>query len=175
MSELKLGFSRPWSVRLPTVTRFLDERYVEEFFSLGRLRLSTFSAFRNHKDEERCDPNEGRINAEINTPNANHHVLAINGQEAYILCVGLVENPSMEASFSTQFGIRILNPLAFVDAVSGRIPGFVGGYQGNCIYRRYAHQNEYRFIWFAQGYETRELYIDCPEARQFCQKYELVS
>lgn len=135
MSELKFGFSRPWSVRLPVVTRFLDERYVEELFSSGRLRLSTFSTFRNHKDEERGDPNEGRVNAEISTPNANHHVLAINGQESYVLCGGLVENPNMEASFSTQFGIRILNPLAFADAVSGRVPGFVGGYQGNCIYR----------------------------------------
>lgn len=221
MSELKLGFSRPWSVRLPIVTRFLDKRYVEEFFSSGKLRLSTFTAFRNHKNEERCDPNEGRVNAEIKTPNANHHIAAINGQEAYILCGGLVENPAMEASFSTQCGMRILNPLAFADTVSGRIPGFVGGYQGNCIYRdetfirkqssalfeppgnqdgvekwandydrfvaqqtseaffikhlKYAHQNEYRFIWFAQGYETTELYIDCPEARQFCQKYEVTS
>ena len=221
MSELKFGFSRPWSVRLPTVTRFLKERHVEDFFSSGRLRLSTFSTFRNHKDDERCDPNEGRVNAKINTPNANHHVLAINGQEAYVLCGGLVENPNMEASFSTQCGIRILNPLAFADAVSGRIPGFVGGYQGNCIYRsetfiqkqssalfgppanqegmekwakdydefvarqtseaffikqlRYAHQNEYRFIWFAQGYETSELYIYCPEARQYCQRYEVTS
>lgn len=217
MTELNLRFLRPWSVRLPTVTRFLDERYVEEFFSSGRLRLPTFGTFRNHKDEERGDPNEGRVNAEINTPSANHHVLGINGQEAYILCGGLVENPSMEASFSTKFGIRILNPLAFADTVSGRIPGFIGGYQGNCIYRnetfirkqtpelfespansenmekwangydefigqqtseafftkhlRYANQNEYRFIWFAQGCETSELYIHCPEARRFCQKY----
>jgi len=220
VSELKLGFSRPWSVRLPVVTRFLDEQYVEEFFSSGRLRLSTFNTFRNHKDEERCDSNEGRVHAEINTPNANHHIAAINGQEAYILCGGLVENPTMEASFSTRHGIRILNPLAFADAVSGRIPGFVGGYQGNCIYRsetcirkksselfdpptnsdgmekwangydefvsqhaseaffikqlRYAHQNEYRFIWFAQGHETSELKIHCPEARQYCQRDEVV-
>ncbi len=115
MSELKFGFSRPWSVRVPTVTRFLDERFVEEFFSTGRLRLATFKTFRNHKDEERCDPNEGRVNAEINTPSANHHILATNGQEAYILCGGLVENPNMEASFSTRFGIRILDPLAFSD------------------------------------------------------------
>lgn len=222
MSELKLGFSRPWSVRLPIVTRFLDDqKYVEEFFSTGRLRLSTFGEFRKHKDEQRCDPNEGRVNAEINTPNSNHHVVAISGQEAYVLCGGLVESPTMEAGFSTQYGIRILNPLAFADVVSGRIPGFVGGYQGNCIYRsdvflhkrssalletpadlggmdkwaddydafvaqqtaesffikqlKYASQNEYRFIWFAQGYETKELFIDCPEARKFCQRYEATS
>lgn len=220
MSELKLGFSRPWSIRFPTVTRFLDERYVEEFFSFGRLRLSTFSTCRNHKDEERCDPNEGRLNAEITTQNANHHILAINGQESYILCGGLVENPNMEAIFSTRHRVKILNPLAFADAVAGRIPGFVGGYQGNYIYRRetfirkqrsalfgppvsqddmekwtndydkfvalqaseaffikdlkYAHQNEYRFIWFAQGCEGADLYIDCPEAMQVCQKSSIV-
>jgi hypothetical protein len=218
MSELKLGFTRPWAIRLPIVTRFLDKEYVEEFFSSGRLRLSSFNTFRNHKDEERRDQNEGRVHAEINTPNANHHILAINGQEAYVLCGGLVENPTMEASFSTRYGIRILNPLAFADAISVRIPGFVGGSQGNCIYRsatiirkqdstlfeppanqesmekwasdydeyvarqtkeaffikqlKFAHQNEYRFIWFAQGYEQDELFVISPEARQYCEKYE---
>lgn len=218
MSELKFAFSRPWSVRLPIVTRFIEQKYVEEFFSIGLLRLPTFKTFRNHKDEERCDLNEGRVCAEIKTPNCNHKILAINGQEAYVLCGGLVENPTMEASFSTQCGIRILNPLAFSDAVSGRIPGFVGGYQGNCVYRsdtflskqdsatfeppanhdgmekwasdydeyiaretseaffikrlKFAHQNEYRFIWFAHGYEQSELFVTCPEARRFCEKYE---
>lgn len=37
---------------------------------------------------------------------------------------------------------------------------------------RFAHQNEYRFIWFAQGYEQSELFVVCPEVRRFCEKYE---
>lgn len=37
---------------------------------------------------------------------------------------------------------------------------------------RYAHQNEYRLLWFAHGNSEVHLDIKCPEARQFCTRFE---
>jgi hypothetical protein len=216
MRELSLSFARPWSIQLPVVSRYLEEEYVDSFFREGKLRLSSFRAFREHTDEQRGDQFEGRVSAEIHGPNVRHSVIAVNGEAAFILCASLVENRRMEASFSTAACIRILDVVAFADMVSRRVPGFVGGFQGNCVYRddttlrkqnsqqfvppsagedpgkwateqdrfvakqtsegffykrlRYAHQNEYRFIWFAEGNEAKELFVTCPEAVRFCER-----
>ncbi len=216
MNALSLGFTRPWTVLLPRLTRYLEAEYVDLFFNDGTLRLSSFKAFREHADEERGDLLEGRVAMEIKAPNGQHAIVSMNGQEAYVLCAGTVENKTMEASFATNSGFRILNTLAFADSISKQIAGFVGGFQGPCIYRddvvirkedknlikppdeynnpeefseeydkyvqrqtidgyfvkrlKFAHQSEYRFIWFAQGEEKKYLDIKCPEAIKFCEK-----
>jgi hypothetical protein len=41
----------------------------------------------------------------------------------------------MESSFRTDDGFRILNTLAFADAISRYIPGFIAGVEGLCSYR----------------------------------------
>jgi hypothetical protein len=35
---------------------------------------------------------------------------------------------------------------------------------------KYAHQNEYRLIWFSQQKITESIIINCPEAREFCEQ-----
>jgi hypothetical protein len=36
---------------------------------------------------------------------------------------------------------------------------------------KYAHQNEYRLIWFALGDESKEpLFVKCPDARNLCER-----
>ena len=216
MSIVRTGFTRPWEIRVPVLTRYLEKEYVELFLKEGKLRLSSFKAFRNNPDEQQGDVFEGRASLQISTPNGNHAITCMNGQEAYVLCAGTVENPSMESSFKTEYGFRILNPLGFADAISRHIPGFVSGMEGLCSYRdnlliskhderpitppdsyanpeewaneydryvaeqakeaffikhaAYAHQGEYRFIWFASGVEKEFIDITCPEAVRFCQR-----
>ena len=135
MSIVRIGFTRPWEIRTPTLTRYLEKEYVDLFFSEGKLRISSFKAFRENYDEQQGDPYEGRATMQISTPNGSHAVVATNGQEAYVLCAGTVENKEMEASFKTESGFRILNPLGFADAVSQHIPGFILGMEGICSYR----------------------------------------
>ena len=127
MSIVRTGFTRPWEIRVPILTRYLEKEYVELFLMEGKLRLSSFKAFRNNPDEERGDIFEGRASIQISTPNGNHAITGMNGQEAYVLCAGTVDNPNMESSFKTEDGFRILNPLGFADAISRHIPGFVSG------------------------------------------------
>lgn len=158
---------------------------------------------------------EGRANMQINAPNGSRAIVAMNRQEAYVLCAGTVESKNMQASFNTSSGFRILNTLAFADCISRYIPGFVQGVQGLCTYKddvlirkrdaqpikppdaypnlegweadnnryvaeqmvealfikqaKYAHQGEYRFIWFAMGEERRFIDVKCSEAARFCE------
>ncbi|MCH9695210.1 MAG: hypothetical protein K0U72_11940 [Gammaproteobacteria bacterium] len=108
---------------------------MDQFFSDGVLRLSSFKSFRGHKDEQRGDQREGHANVHIETPNGTHTIAGLNGQEAYVLCTSTVESKTLEASFETASGFRITDSLRFAEAISMKIPGFVGGMQGLCSYR----------------------------------------
>ncbi len=135
MSNLTLSFSRPWNIRQPIVTRYLDERFLDSFMNEGKLRLSSFKAFRRNPDEEKGDLREGFIDMQIQQPNGSHTIAALNGQEAYVLCASIVESQDIAKYFNTNCGFRILDTLKFADIVSHHIPGFVGGIQGMCFYR----------------------------------------
>ena len=135
MPRISTAFARPWTLRTPAVTRYLEKEFVDEFFKDGKLRIPSFKKLRENPDEQRGDPMEGRISMRITTPNSNHSVAAINGQEAYILCAGTVEQLAMAETFNTKHGIRITNSLAFADSISRHIPGFLGGIEGLCSYR----------------------------------------
>lgn len=135
MNEITTNFARPWGIRTPNLTRYMEKQYVDAFFEHGKLRIPSFRRFRNNPDEELGDPLEGRVSAQIVTPTGSHAICAVNGQEAYVLCATLVENQSLEAKFGTKYGIRILNSLGFANCISSHIPGFVGGLEGLCSYR----------------------------------------
>jgi hypothetical protein len=47
------------TVRNLVVYRYLPQEFVDAFFTSGRLRISTFSQFAKHADEQRADPQEG--------------------------------------------------------------------------------------------------------------------
>lgn len=214
MAEVPFAFSRPWSFRIPILTRQLKTEYVDAFFKDGSLRLSSFDTFRNHPDELRRDPQEGRVAMEIHSPNSRTSVLTINGQEAYVLCASTIEARLPDADLISAF--RIIDTLGFANAISRQIPGFLGGTEGLCSYRdntrlikkdplifsppqegenvdqwfeehdrrigkhsidaffikerRFSHEAEYRFIWFASGPNREFIDIKCPEAIKFCER-----
>lgn len=220
METVPIQFMRPWEVIVPSVIRYLEDVYVDAFFERGSLRLSSFRRFRQHQDEQRGDAGEGSIAMQITNPASGHAVVAFNGQEAYVLCGSTVQSVEVMRAFEgAQSGVKIKNPVGFADAVSRRIPGFGGGFQGACIYTddrvvrragvpdmkfpplddeagaekwgdeyerylaaenanesfllkplRYAHQAEYRLVWFAAGLERDYVDIECPEAIKLCEK-----
>jgi hypothetical protein len=135
MQTVPLQFLRPWEVLVPSVIRYLENVYVDAFFEKGSLRLSSFRRFRQHKDEQRGDAGEGSISMEITNPESHHTVVGFNGQEAYVLCGSTIQSLEVMKAFEgAESGIKIKNPVSFADAVSRYIPGFVGGFQGACIY-----------------------------------------
>lgn len=135
MSSIGTKFDgREWLLRMPQLVRYVGKQlYVDEFFETGRLRLSSFQAFRGlaGEDEERGDWAEGRFEGRV----ANMAIAAMHGETAYVLCTCAVENPTMDANFDTGAGFRIVQALEFAQMVSRKVPGFLGGVQGLCAYR----------------------------------------
>lgn len=133
MAEIQLAFSRPWSFRVPLLTRQLKTEYVDDFFRDGSLRLASFETFRKHSDELRRDPQEGLVAMEIEAPNGTTSILGANGQEAYVICASTVETALPDNGSVAAF--RILDTLGFANAISSQMLGFLGGVEGLCSYR----------------------------------------
>lgn len=136
LNHLQAIFQRPWQVRRPPVTRYMETPFTDKFFKDGSLRLSSFRRFRSYADEVRGDAFEGRANQTwIHPDGGRSAIVGMNGGRCFVLCGTCSEGPEMAEAFGTTDGFRILNTLAFADAVSRQIPGFVSGVEGLCLYR----------------------------------------
>lgn len=114
----------------------MKTQFTDDFFRDGSLRLSSFRTFRSYADEVRGDAFEGRANQTWIHPDGGQSAIAgMNGGRCFILCGACSEGPEIAEAFETTDGFRILNTLAFADAVSRQIPGFVSGVEGLCLYR----------------------------------------
>lgn len=128
-----IGSSGSIRVRVPTIVRYMEERFVDAFFADGSLRLSSFAAFREHSDESKRDAEEGTADIELTNPNA-HGVYLIVAPPCYVLCSTSNQFDPGSVSWNTSVGLRILDPLQFAECVAAHIPGFAASFQGACDY-----------------------------------------
>lgn len=128
---------REWRIRRPYVYRYMEREFVDLFFKQGILRLSSFSSFSKHKDEERLDTQEGRgIVANIDHTGTGQTFMAAIGQghDAYVLCGATKHSSELSTAFSVDSGFRINDTTSFGCAIANTIPRFRGGLEGACIY-----------------------------------------
>ena len=136
MSILSLPINRVWQVKLPTVIRYMDQQYINQFFETGKLRLSSFRQFAKHEDELRQDTGEGMAGMQLSYgENQTLASVAWFGSSAYIFCTSTIEDPELMKRFETNGCFRIKDTVAFGAAVSNHIPGYLIGYEGACLYR----------------------------------------
>jgi hypothetical protein len=117
---------------------FLDTKFVDQFFDEGSLRLSSFSRFKKHEDEQRLDAKEGEALFVHRTSHMGGQSLsarAQHGSNAYVLCATIRYEKELMEAFGCNSYLRINNPTQFGIAISRHIPGFVGGLEGNCLYQ----------------------------------------
>jgi hypothetical protein len=135
---VNLQFTSPWNLCTPLVYRYLQAKYVDDFFEDGSLRLSSAERFGQHPDEVRNDPDEGKANFFHRTEEGGGQTIAAHieqGQNAYILCGSAYFSPDLMDAFGADSYIRINDSTAFGQAVSRHIPGFSGGAEGHCRYQ----------------------------------------
>lgn len=136
--EIGLTITRPWTIRRPYVYRYLQKRFVDQFFTDGSIRISSFQQFSRHVDEQRKDTEEGRgiiSNTVAEGPSAGTlMVYGIHGENAYVLCGSTRCSKKLAEDFGCDSGIKIFDPTAFGAALSCVIPGFIGGLEGCCYY-----------------------------------------
>lgn len=134
MITLNLARKRPWTIVIPKVYRYMDQKYIDEFFETGILRLSTFHTFAQHKDEQRHDPKEG-FNILFGLGD-NSTIVAVtrHGSNSLIFCTSTIEDDQLMQSFNTNGYFKINKSIDFAVAIAEKIPGCKGGLQGPCIY-----------------------------------------
>lgn len=131
---LNLTFGSPWAILRPTVYRFLEKSYVDEFFEHGRIRLSSFSRFAKHDDEQRHDSSEGKAVSFLTDSESTVALGAGVGFDSYILC-GSTSSAETVASAFSDSAIVIENTTEFAAAIARALPHYMNGLEGNCTYR----------------------------------------
>lgn len=139
----------------------MERKYVDEYFTSGKLMLSSFDRFAKHADEQRLDSDEGKTYLIHRTAGNGGQTLLVEGdfgRDTYILCGSLLPSLELMSSFGADSGIIIKNPMAFADSISKCLSGFTRGYDGPCSYqlRRII---EHDFGWLGLGpiAETEDL------------------
>jgi hypothetical protein len=120
----------------PPVFRYLSQEYIDDFFRSGKLRLSAFTEFAKHADEQRCDTEEGWLIVDIPIPNKGQALRsrAGIGRDAHILSVSLRGDPELMRVFGTNGYFKINDVEGFGLAVASKIPDCRGLISGNCTY-----------------------------------------
>jgi len=127
-----------WEICTPVVFRFLPDEHVRQFFTDGSLRLSSFSQFKKHNDEQRLDAREGKTFFVHRTQQGGGQTLtahASHGYNAYVLCGTIRHDEELSKAFGCNSYIRINNPTEFGAKVARHIPGFMVGAEGFCLYQ----------------------------------------
>jgi hypothetical protein len=128
------------------VYRFLEKRFVNEFFDSGALRLSSFARFSKHRDEQRLDGKEGTVSMAYRPPGGSGDTVILTGgvgTDAYVLSACLVPSGDVMRSFGADSAIVIHDTQGFAKAVAAAVPKFTHGFDGPCSYqaRRFVQRN----------------------------------
>ena len=135
---IKLPMVTDWNICTPNLYRFLDQEYVDAFFKDGSLRLSSFSQFHKHEDEQRLDEKEGKTMFVHRTPQGGGQTItawATHGINAYVLCAAMRYDKSLMEAFGCNSYFRINNSTNFGMAIARNIPGLVNAFEGSCLYQ----------------------------------------
>lgn len=120
----------------PTLYRYLPKKYVDEFFEEGKIRLSSFAKFKELKDEQKGDSNEG--NSVLWGISEEQSVMAVtsHGHDAFVLCGSLILNKEVMADFQADDCIVISDPAKFAMSIANCIPEIRGILLGPCRYQK---------------------------------------
>ena len=135
--SISVQFGTEWRIRRPYLYRYLEKRFVDAFFETGKLRISSFSSFSEHSDEQRLDTSEGKgIVSHTNSEGEGQTIIAAIGQghNAYVLCASTFYGSNLADAFNTDSGFRIDDIFGFANAISRHVPGFNIGLEGPCLY-----------------------------------------
>lgn len=134
--SVAINFAQPWNIITPAVYRYEDKKWIDLFFEVGQIRLSTFSKFSKYADEVRGDRAEGSGLTYGETLQGNSiAVMQTQGLNAAILCCTHQLDAEMQVKFGRDSAFQITNTVGFAHEVSRHLPGFRHGLEGSCIYR----------------------------------------
>ncbi len=131
-----------WNISTPTLFRYMNKNFVDDFFKDGSIHISSFDQFRKHKDEQRLDIGEGRIMVAHNFPTANLgkgqavNAWVLYDKKAYVLSTSIIFDKKLMESFNVDSYLRIHDSTNFGMEIARKIPGLIGAFEGFCLYQK---------------------------------------
>lgn len=135
---ITLPLATDWNICTPSLFRFLESKYVDQFFSDGTLRICSYSQFHKHKDEQRLDQREGKTMFVHRTQQGGGQTLTAqcaHGVNAYVLCMAMRHDEDLMSAFECDSYFRVTNSTNFGMAIARHIPGLVASFEGPCLYQ----------------------------------------
>jgi hypothetical protein len=108
---LNTNFGRQWQIVRPRLYRYLDAKYVEDFFRDGSLRLSSFVRFAKHPDEQLRDTREGFGSRFGLGSQVTISMVSGRGHDCYVLCATLHNTEAVRKVFNTGASSRLTTSL----------------------------------------------------------------
>lgn len=134
--ELLVQYGFNVHVKVPRVFRYMEPKFIDEFFKSGKLRLGSLARFRGYKDEVRGDPNEGKGSVRTRGPNNNvHTVVTVVGENGYVFCTSIENSARIGKQFGLKSAFVIDDPMLFTASVARSIPGVAEAFVGPCNYQ----------------------------------------
>jgi len=149
MTPITFQTGKNITVRFPVLYKYLEQEYIDEFFSGGKLRISSFKKFQSYDDEIRGDKNEGSGMVLRNENGSHVGVYAFSGLNEYLLSTSLILSDVLKEKFCKSY-FQIHDPLAFSIAVSNALVGCIEAKMGFCDYL------ETRSIFRSDGVENTD-------------------
>jgi len=120
----------------PPVYRYLDQKWIDEFLTTGRLLISSLRKFIKYPDEVRGDKNEGTAHYHTELNGGSHFVSHLSsGISQYIFCTSLINSDELKSDFGVDSCIRIFKPFEFTIAILNSIANSSGASYGLCNYQ----------------------------------------
>jgi hypothetical protein len=123
----------------PPVFRYLEQKFIDEFFTSGKLQLSSFSKFAEHPDEQRHDADEGWCVVDIKMPTKKKRLRSRVGipKNSYILSTSLKRDQKLMIDFDRDGYFKINDVEGFGLAIASKIVGLTNLIAANCEYMNY--------------------------------------
>lgn len=123
-----------WNQRSPIIYRYMERKYVDDFFEKGELRLSSFRRFKKHTDEQRKDLQEGNVVSCIKGEDFTVYGRTEHATNALIMSASLLYEDRLFEAFDVDDCFAINNAPQFGLEICKKIPHCVAGLEGSCVY-----------------------------------------
>lgn len=121
---------------VPMLFRYLEREWIDHFFKTGKLRLSSFKRFTNHKDEQRGDKSEGTNIIKGNLGKYTSLSVMSVGGDCYVLSTSLIEDDGLMNEFDVDSYFVIQDPVGFMNEIAHQIKGCYVVKFGPCLYQK---------------------------------------
>ena len=128
--------AKPYHFLIPSVYRYMDRKYIDEFFETGKIRLSSFKIYQKYEDTVKGDKGEGKnvVIAKSEKDNMTMYAAVEVGMNAYSLCTSTINSTKLMELFECDGVFRIKDSQSFGLAIANKVNSLLEGIQGHCIY-----------------------------------------